>query len=163
MLPQTGHGQFVFMGKSRKPQTQVTCEQYAQCQLQMLVADVDSCDLISYSLDFSTIFHISRDDRWLAIALEILAHMNTKYIQIGKQPTADALMTDKPHLHKSFMSTTRAAMHRLARQPTSEVKSAVNLETMQPYFLDGEAGDDERRLHVGAPTCPCLHLHFSLS
>lgn len=152
VMPQSGFGQFTYMGRSRGPQAQVSCEQFAQCQLQMLVLDVDICDLISYSLGSSKIFRIRRDNKWLAMALEILAHINSTYMQPGKQPKADALMDDKAALHKSFVASTIAAMHRLARQPALEVKSSLNQAAMQPYFLDGAAPQDKSRQYVGKHT-----------
>lgn len=161
VMPQSGVGQFTYMGRSRGPQAQINCEQFAQCQLQMLVMDVDACDLISYSLGSSKIFRIRRDDKWLAMALEILAHVNGTYMGPGVQPKPDALMDDKAALYKSFMAATKSAMHRLAQQPAQEVKSAVKQDAMQPYFLDGVAPEDESRQYVGkqngfagmAPSC----------
>ena len=162
VMPQSSAGLFTYMGRSRGPQGQVSCEQFAQCQLQMLVMDVDTCDLISYSLGSSKIFRIRRDNKWLAMALEILAHMSSTYMQPGKQPKADALMDDKAALHKSFVATTKATMHRLARQPVLDVKSTVNQAAMQPYFLDGVAPHDKNRQSVGEEkhspgTVPCCH------
>jgi len=142
-------GQFTYMGRSRGPQAQITCEQFAQCQLQMLVMDVETCDLISYSLGSSKIFSIRRDNKWLAMALEILAHVESTYMRLGVQPKPDALMHDKAALYKSFMAAMKGAMHRLAQQPALEVKSSVNEAAMQPYFLDGVAPQDDRRRHVG--------------
>ena len=149
MLSQSGAGQFTYMGKSRRPQAQISCEQFAQCQLQMLVIDVSMCDLISYSLGGSKIFHLQRDDRWLAVALEVLAHMNARYIQQPQQPLPDALMTQKSSLHKSLISETKTAMQRLARHPVSEVRSAVHHAALWPYFLDMTAPEDERRVCGG--------------
>ena len=162
VMPQSGAGQFTYMGRSRGPQAQVTCEQFAQCQLQLLVMDLETCDLVSYSLGSSKIFRIRRDNRWLAMALEILAHVNSTYMQPGVQPKPDALMDDKAALYKSFMAATKGAMHRLAQQPALDVKSAVNQAAMQPYFLDGVAAEDESRQYVGehnhsAGTVPCCH------
>ena len=161
-MPQSGFGQFTYMSRLRGPQAQVSCEQFAQCQLQMLVLDVDICDLILYSLGSSNVFRIRRDNKWLAMALEILAHINSTYIQPGKQPKADALMDDKAALHKSFMATTKAAMHRLARQPALEVKSSLNQAALQPCFLDGAAPQDKSRQYVGKHEhspgmVPCCH------
>jgi hypothetical protein len=158
VLSQSGAG-FTYMGKSRKPQEQISCEQFAQCQLQMLVFDVSMCDLISFSLGGSRIFHLQRDDRWLAIALEILAHMNARYIQQAQQPQPDALMTEKSYLHKSYITATKTAMHRLARHPVSEVRSAVHHPALSPYFLNMEPPADERRVRVGERCSPlhCIH------
>ena len=65
LMPKSGAGHFTYMGRSRGPQSQVSCEQSAQCQLQMLVVDVDTCDLITYSLGSSKIFRIRRNNECL--------------------------------------------------------------------------------------------------
>ena len=106
MMPQSSAGHFTYMGRLRGPQGQVGCKQFAQCQLQMLVVYVDTCDLISYNLGSNKIFRICRDNKWLAMALEILAHMKSTYKQPGRQPKADALMDDKAALLKSFVAIT---------------------------------------------------------
>lgn len=147
--PKSRTGQFTYMGRRREPHAQVECEQFAQCQLQMLVMDVEACDLISYSLGISKIFRIRRDNKWLAMALEILAHVHITYMRPGVQPQPDALMSDKAALYKSFMAATKSALHALAQQPAQQVKSAVKQDAMHPYFLDEVALDNNRRQRVG--------------
>lgn len=148
-MHQSGDGRFTYMGRRREPQKHISCEQFAQCQLQMLVMDVETCDLISYSLGKSRIFCIRRENRWLSMALEVLAHVNITYMQPGVQPKPDALMDDKAALYRNFMAATKSAMHRLAQQTTLLVDSAVNQAAMEPRFLDAAAPEDERRQRVG--------------
>ena len=147
--PARPDGKFTYLGRSRAPQKQISCEQFAQCQMQMLVMDCKECDLISFSLGGSRIFHIKREAKWLAIALQLLEHMQQNYIALKKQPQPDALMTDKPALYKSFISETVAAMQQLERQNHTEVASAVERSKMTPYFLDKVSPADASRIQTG--------------
>lgn len=144
-----GDGSFTYLGKSAKPQQQVTCEQLAQCQFQMLVMDVTECDLISFSLGSSRIFNLRRDDAWLRLALQRLQHMQTAYISTGKPPPADALKHDLPELHNRFFTATVEAMQRINKQQHEEVQSAVQRAGMSQHFLDDVSDDDDRRAAVG--------------
>jgi len=144
-----GDGSFVYLGMSAKPQQQITCEQLAQCQFQMLVMDVAECDLISFSLGSSRIFILRRDDAWLRLALQRLQHMQTAYISQGRLPPPDALKHDLPEIHRKFVTATVEAMQRISRQQHEEVQSAVQRTAMSQPFLDNVCNDDDRKAAVG--------------
>ena len=126
MMHQSGARQITYMGRGRGPQKHITCEHFAQCQLQMLIMDVETCGLISYSLGSSKPFRIRREKRLLSMALESLAHVNITFMQPRVQPKPDALMDDKAALHKSLMAATKGAMHVIAQETALVVESSVN-------------------------------------
>lgn len=154
--PAGKQGMFTFLGRTRGPQKQISYEQFAQCQLQMMVMDIDRCDLISYSLGSSRIFHLQRDNAWLALALQILQHMHITYMLPGEQPKEDALMHDKPQLYHSFLSATIASMQKINRQPHTDVESALDRSEMSSVFLDNAAQNDDRRHAIGKRPEYCL-------
>ena len=140
---------FTFLGRRKGTQLQTTCEQFAQCQFQMLVLDVAECDLVSYSLGGSRIFRLRQDNRWLLLALQLLQHMQSVYISQGKPPPEDALMHDLPSVYDSFLAATQAGMDKIGRQHHADVPSAVQRSAMYPYFLDDISNDDTRKVAVG--------------
>ena len=144
-----GDGRFVYLWDSAKPQREITCEQLAQCQFQMLVMDVTECDFISFSLGSSRIFILQREDAWLRLALQRLQHMQTAYISKGAPPPPDALKHDLPELHKEFLEATGDAMQRVAMQQHKDVLSAVNRAALSRPFLDDLRNDDTRKAAVG--------------
>lgn len=148
--PANAQAMFTYMGKSRSPQKNITCEQFAQCQMQMLVMDVSRCDLISYSLGGSRIFQLQRENAWLALALQMLQHVHTAYAARGLAPKEDAMMQEKPELYNSFLAATVDAMRKVEKQLHTDVQSAINRSEMSTFFLDEEAPNSTRRLAVGA-------------
>lgn len=128
-------GIFTFMGKRRMPIKEVSVEYFTQCQLQMLDLDVERCDLISYSLGLSRIFHLRRDDLWCSLALRLLRELHSQQITTKKVPSAEFYQGAVRHLHDALVQQTVRSMQELTEQRVTEVKSAVNLQA-RDRFLD---------------------------
>lgn len=141
---QARDGLFTFMGKRRKPIAELSVEYYAQCQLQMLVTGLERCDLISYSIGGSSIFHISRDDRWCSFALQILQHMQGQHISLKKQPSSAFYQSCEDGLYDRFLQQTVHSMQALQKQRLTEVQSAFNCGAAD-RFLDHMPDSDPRK------------------
>ncbi len=132
------------MGRRRLPLKDMSAEYFAQCQLQMLVLDVMRCDLISYSLGGSTIFHLQRDDRWCGLALQLLSNLHTKHISTREPPTSAFYRSSVRQLHDALVQQTVKSMQELSRQRVTEARSAINPRATD-RFLDDEPEADPRK------------------
>lgn len=141
---QTKDGLFTFMGKKRRPIDAVSVEYYAQCQLQMLVTGLQRCDLLSYSVGTSTIFHIARDDEWCSLALQILQHMQTQHISTRRQLTSAFYESSVHELYDKLLQRTISRMQMLQRQRHTEAASKINVRASD-RFLDNMPDTDRRK------------------
>ena len=137
--------ELTFLGKSRKPQSAVTVNQYVQTQLQMLVMDMQRCDLISYSLGTSTIFRIQRDNSWCSVALQLLALLERLYLKLGRVPPANVFDAEAAALHAELLQRTKEGMARLAAQKTTPVVSSTSANPGPPFLDDLPDSDDQKR------------------
>ena len=137
--------ELAFLGRRCKPHTAVTVDHYVQAQLQMLVMDMQRCDLISYSIATSTIFRIQRDDKWCSLALQHLAHLEQEYLQHGRKPPADVFEADVADLHRDLLQRTIEGMRMLAAQKTIHVASRFNSANPGPTFLDNLPDSNRRK------------------
>ena len=142
--PAKARSEMAFLGRRCKPHAAVTVDHYVQAQLQMMVMDMQRCDLISYSVATSTIFRIMRDDQWCSLALQHLAHLEQQYLQHGKKPQADVFAADVAALHHELLRCTIEGMRMLATQKAIHVASRHNSANPGPPFLD-HLPDSNRR------------------
>lgn len=150
-------GLFTFMGRKRKPMAEVSVEYYAQCQLQLLVTGLQRCDLLSYSIGSSTIFHIARDDEWCSLALQVLQEMQSQHISTRRQPTSASFETHMPDLHHKLLRRTITSMQALQRQRHTEAQSKVNGQK-RDRFLDNMPDTDRRKQTRKLLSFLILHL-----
>ena len=136
--------ELTFLGRRCKPQPAVTVNQYVQTQLQMLVMDMQRCDLISYSLGTSTIFRIQRGDRWCSVALQLLALLERLYLKLGRAPPPNVFTSVAAALHAELLQRTMAGMAELAAQRTIHVVSRLSANPGPP-FLDHLPDSDNRK------------------
>lgn len=150
---------FQFRGSAAGALEDIPVDYFCQCQLQMLVQDLTQCDLVSYSLAGSRVFTIPRDDTWLALALQLLAHLQEKYICTQQIPAADILSIEAPQLFRRFMEQTKLALLTSQGRPGIEVPSSIST-TASDIFLDGMPENDPRKQEAGekrAQQNMCMH------
>ena len=144
--PARDRKELTFLGRRRKPHAAVTVEHYAQTQLQMLVMGVQRCDLISYSVETSTIFRIERNDKWYSLALQHFAHLEQRYLKHGQKPPPDVFFhPEMAGLHQALLQCTIDSMHALAKERTTQVASRFNAANPGPPFLDQLPDSDPRK------------------
>lgn len=136
-----GAGEYVYQGSSRVPQAGIPVEHYLQCHLQMLVTNLDRCDLVNYSPKCGTyVFQLRRDDQLCKLMLGILRDMNEAHIKPGIPPKASSrAAVNSSAMHAQFMEAVVRSVRKAEQQrweiPVSEFNPA-----QASTFLDSHSG-----------------------
>lgn len=155
-------GVFTFMRRRRLPMKDMSVEYFSQCQLQMLVLDVMRCDLISYSLSGSTIFHLRRNDRWCGLALQLLRDLHTKHISTGEPPTTAFYRGSVRQLHDGLVQQTVKSMQELLRQRVTEARSVINPRATDRFLDDKPEADPRKQASRMYPSDKQVQFDFAI-
>ncbi len=123
----------------------VPADYFCQCQLYMIVTDLQQCDLVIHGTWGQTVvFELTRDDDWCHAALALMQQLKAAHLARTQLVTDDWYLLAQLNgtTHQRFIDMTSASIKSVSEH-RRVVTSEFNSEQWEP-FLDGKPSSDWR-------------------